>query len=371
MSQLYLRELGSDNIIVSSVKPPSDESQASGGEEGWVFSYGLTRADARQLRENLPGLRRSVSVHRTRKTAYARGRKVSVDVLGTSPELLEVARTPMVAGRFITSADMLRRKAFCVVPATFARKMFGYDDPLGRIVTLNGEPFEVVGIMAKVPEVLAGRAGDNVLIIPLATDRSRFGELTIMFEKGSRTSERVEVSQLILQMDSEQAVIDGSAIARSLLERQRDKDDWEIKVPLELLEQQKKQQRLWGIVFVVIAAVSLVVGGIGIMNIMLASVTERTREIGVRRALGAKKRDITLQFLVEAIALTTVGGALGIAVGLAVPWIIENSLGFKTIVSAKTLLLPFLTAVGSGLVSGLYPAMRAAKLDPIVALRHE
>jgi putative ABC transport system permease protein len=124
-------------------------------------------------------------------------------------------------------------------------------------------------------------------------------------------------------------------------------------------------------VFVVIAAVSLVVGGIGIMNIMLASVTERTREIGVRRALGAKKRDITLQFLVEAIALTTVGGALGIAVGLAVPWIIENSLGFKTIVSAKTLLLPFLTAVGSGLVSGLYPAMRAAKLDPIVALRHE
>jgi putative ABC transport system permease protein len=172
-------------------------------------------------------------------------------------------------------------------------------------------------------------------------------------------------------MADEQAVIDGATIARGLLERNHEERDYEVTVPLELIKQRQVQGRLWNIMFIGIASVSLLVGGIGIMNIMLASVTERTREIGVRRALGAKKRDVVVQFLVESVTLTTAGGVIGIIVGMLIPVGIELTLGLKTIVSPLTVVLPFVMAVGVGLASGLYPATRAAKLDPIVALRHE
>jgi putative ABC transport system permease protein len=172
-------------------------------------------------------------------------------------------------------------------------------------------------------------------------------------------------------MTDDRSVLNGANIARSLLARHHEEEDYEVTVPLELIEQRKKQQRLWNIMFLMIASISLVVGGIGIMNIMLASVTERTREIGVRRALGAKRRDIITQFLVESVTLTTVGGLVGIGIGMLVPWLVEATLALKTIVSPATLLLPLCMAIIVGLVAGLYPAMRAARLDPIVALRHE
>jgi putative ABC transport system permease protein len=212
---------------------------------------------------------------------------------------------------------------------------------------------------------------ENYVVVPMTADLARFGEMNIMVSAGSETYEKVAVSQCILQMADEQAVIDGATVARSLLERQHPKQDYEVTVPLEIIEQIKQQRRLWNFMFLVIASVSLLVGGIGIMNIMLASVTERTREIGIRRALGAKRRDITVQFLIEAIALTTVGGLLGIFVGMLVPWAVERLLKFTTILVASTLVLPFVMAVVVGLVSGLYPALRAARLDPIEALRHE
>jgi len=172
-------------------------------------------------------------------------------------------------------------------------------------------------------------------------------------------------------MADENAVIDGVAVARNVLPRTHAEMDYETLVPLELIEQKKKQMFLWNVMLVTIASVSLLVGGIGIMNIMLATVVERTREIGVRRALGAKRLDIVAQFLVESVVLTTIGGAVGIVLGISFPWLIERFLGFPTVISAWTLILPFLMAVLVGLVSGLYPAMRAAALSPIAALRHE
>jgi len=370
-SQRYLRELGSDNIIIEAVKPP-EEDKASDQTRG-ALQYGLTLADVIRLR-SMPGLRRCVTIHRISKTIRVRHRQTSAAIIATEPTFVKVARVRMQAGRFISSADMLRRKAHCVLTGSLAKRLFPIGDPLGQTIRVGSDPFVVIGVLARPPRVLAGGVGGegaNYLIIPMATDRARFGRYSVKRSKGTWEVEQVEVSQVILQMADEQAVLDGAIVAKRLLEKYHDRLDYEVQVPLELIEQRKKQLALWHFMFLMIASVSLVVGGIGIMNIMLASVNERTREIGVRRALGAKRRDITAQFLVEAVTQTTVGGLVGIAIGLAVPWIIERYLGFPTIVSAWTLLLPFLMAVGVGLASGLYPAFRAARLDPITALRHE
>ena len=371
-SQLALRQLGSDNIIIESVKPPQDGSKATAQQWG-ALSYGLSLTDVVRLRDNLPGVRRCVSVHRTLKNAYVRGKNLAASVIATEPEFARVARIDLQEGRFLSHTDMLRRKPHCVVTASLARRLFGYKDPIGRIVRLGGEPFLIVGVLARLPRTLSGKAGEvgNDVIIPLTASRSRFGQFTVMGGPGSLVLEKVQVSQVILQMKNESAVVEGAAIARHLLDRFHDKQDYHITVPLELIEQRKKQLRLWNFMFLAIASVSLLVGGIGIMNIMLAGVTERTREIGIRRALGAKRRDITTQFLIESVTLTTVGGLLGIGIGLLVPWAVERVLQFTTIISGATLLLPFLMAVIVGLISGLYPALRAARLDPIEALRHE
>ncbi len=294
-------------------------------------------------------------------------------VIATEPSYAEVVDIPVRAGRFFNNVDMLRSLPHCLLTEALANRLFPAMDPLYKMVLVNGEPLTVIGILDRLPRTLAVgmEAPDHCVLIPLATDRNRFGELNLVVARGSFSMEKVEVSQLVLQMVDEQAVVEGARVVRSLLERYRENADFAIDVPLELLEQKRKQARLWSIVFMAIASVSLVVGGIGIMNTMLASVTERTREIGIRRALGAKKGDIVSQFLVESVTLTTVGGAVGILIGVLVPWAVEAILGFRAVSTASTMLVPFAMAVAVGLISGLYPALRAAQLDPIEALRHE
>ena len=367
-AQKYLRELGSDNIIVESVKPPQTDSQASGSASG-AYSYGLTKSDAAALRDNLPRQRCSAAVHRRQVNASAATHHIPVTVLATDPDIVRVTHMELAAGRFLTHADTLRQKPYCLITHELARRLFAYADPLGQTLRLDEQPFLVVGVLLRVPSALAAAGG--AVIVPLSTDLKRFGPYTITRARGSRSYELVDFHQLILQMPAEQAVLDGARVARSLLERRHKQLDYKVTVPQELIEQKRKQRRLWNVMFLAIASISLVVGGIGIMNIMLASVTERTREIGVRRALGAKQRDIVSQFLVESVTLTTVGAIIGIAIGLAIPSLVEWALNLTTVVSATALMLPLGMAVAVGLVAGLYPALRAARLDPIVALRHE
>ena len=374
-SQEELAKMGSDNLIIESIRPPPRVEQA--GETRQGFQYGLTYADVARLRENVPNLIRCTTVHRTTKNAIASTKRLPVTVLGTEPTYLHAARLQLTnsRSRFITHADMLRRRNVCVVTAELARRLFGPDDPLNHRLRLNSELFAVVGVAsrpARIRRIGKSVAASSQVFIPLSTDRQRYGENTFYGSEGSFTFEKVEVSQAILQMRNDDAVLDAAPIVRSLLMRFHDREDYEVKVPLEEIEQMKAQARLWNYMFFAIAAVSLIVGGIGIMNIMLASVTERTREIGIRRALGAKKRDIVAQFLVESVALTMLGGILGILVGaLAVPAVVRWVLELEAVVEWPTLAVPFGMAVIVGLVSGLYPAMRAARLDPIEALRHE
>ena len=183
--------------------------------------------------------------------------------------------------------------------------------------------------------------------------------------------EEVEIHELIVKTRRPEEVLRTTEAIKAILHRFHKKEDYYVRAPLELLVQARETSRIFSIVLGSIAGISLVVGGIGIMNIMLATVTERTREIGIRRALGARRRDITLQFLVEALVLSTLGGALGVALGLAVPWLVTMVQEMQTQIEAWTLLLSFGISAGVGVLFGIYPAVRASFLDPIEALRHE
>ncbi len=366
-SQQAFRDRGTDNIVINSKKPVGSDDQPA-----WMLGYGLTYVDARRLAD-IPNVVRCVKVHRTQKYAHAGNNNLNVYLIATEPTYAQVARVELSAGRFIHAMDM-ENKPYCVITEAMADKMFGFEDPLGKTVRLgDGDPLVVVGVLSRLPANLAGEGGDtaNCVIAPLTTCMQRFGALNIMLSQGSMIRERVEVSQVILQMKDEQSVIDGANIARAMLQRSHEKMDFEVIVPLEQIRMMKEQKRLLTLVSLGIAAISLVVGGIGIMNIMLASVTERTREIGIRRALGAKRRDIVTQFLVEAVALTMAGGLIGIVAGLGISFGLESVLTFQTIITPLAIIFPFVMAVAVGLISGLYPALRAARLDPINALRHE
>jgi len=384
-AQEQIARLGSLNIIVKTIKPPED--QGSTTQEQTMVEYGLTYTDAERFRNSIPDVQVVVPSRRVSQQARYRNRKVSTEILGTVPWYTDISPIRLIRGRFLSSVDMHHKQGVCVVDEQVVTELFAFDDPLGLDVKIASDYYRVVGIAsAQDPETsgnnIAGSAasapsggGANVgtIYIPLTTVKDRFGEISIQISSGgsSASIEKVELQEIVVKVGSINEVLRTQGVLETILERFHKKNDYQVIVPLEKLRLAKESARIFSIVLGSIAAISLLVGGIGIMNIMLATVSERTREIGIRRALGAKKRDIVIQFLSETLLLTLTGGILGIVLGSAIPFFVTYFSDHPTAITGGSLVLAFGISATVGITFGLYPAYRAANMDPIESLRHE
>jgi putative ABC transport system permease protein len=371
--QQYLR-LGSRNLIVRSIKPP--ESGSASAMRTWVVTYGLELEDLDALRETVPHLSRVVARRDIPMDLWNGGRKVTGSLFGTDPAYADVTNLRVERGRFLTDEDLRTKKNVCVLGATVAETLFPAAEPLAGSVRVGNDYYQVVGVVSRrgtAPASGAGASGeeDTAAFVPLTAALERFSPLIQVRSSGSRQNERVELHQVVAEVRTVEEVPAAAAALRSLLDKRRPKQDVRVTVPLELLEEAARTKRLFTIILASIAGISLLVGGIGIMNIMLASVTERTREIGIRRALGARRRDIVAQFLAETILLSGTGGAIGLGLGVGLPYLITQVFGTATVVTPTSLVLALAVSAATGIVFGLYPASRAAGLDPVEALRHD
>jgi putative ABC transport system permease protein len=374
-----IKRQGATNIIIRSVKPPDEGSTQ---KRSYVAVYGLTYKDYERFQTIETVVRHvpmRVFAHEIRRLEYL----INGRVVGTTPHYSEVNKLELAAGRFLTEEDNYLMKNVAVLGATTAERLFPFEDPIGQSVKLGQHFYVIVGVTNwRMPTggaggSLAAEDYNSDVYIPLATCRVRFGERIFIRQSGSRSGEQLELSQVTLTVTETDQVRPTGEVVRALLERHHLKPDWAVTVPLDRLEEAERTKQRYQVLLFFIGGISLGVGGIGIMNIMLATVTERTREIGIRRALGAKRRDITLQFLIEAIVQTSVGGLVGVGMGIGLvmafppvyTWFTAANLPAQLHVGS--IFLSLTVAVTVGVLFGWYPARRAALLDPIEALRHE
>ena len=373
-AQEQIRRLGSQNVILRSVKPKEDENL--GNQTTRVVIYGLTQEDLERISDTFPGVARVVPVRDIPEEVRYLDRLTTPRVRATLPVYIDVTGRLIHDGRFITPQDERLTANVCVLGTEVARKLFPFESPLGKKVRIGGDYYTVVGTIApRLPTSTEGAAADvdltDEVFIPLSTGRNWYGEMQVRRRAGSTDMERVQLHEIIVEVGDPDNVVFVADACREMLERNHDQEDYEVVVPLELLARAEETKRIFNIVLGSIAGISLLVGGIGIMNVMLATVTERTREIGIRRALGAKRVHIVAQFLVETVVLSVGGGLLGVAVGLVIPLCVERWADMRTVVTPAAPALAFGISAAIGVVFGLYPAWRAAGMDPVEALRHE
>jgi putative ABC transport system permease protein len=367
-----IRKLGSNNIIVSSVK--SAEEEQTSIQHSHMSIYGLTYEDHHRITESFHDIQQTAPVKLMRKDSRLRERAMELRVVGTTPEWFKLVPRDILAGRVLLPSDQEKQAPVAVLTEFGARKILATEHTIGQTISIGGDQFEIVGIVKSE----SGQAG-NIQIpdqqvdvyIPIEVARVYFGDIFTKRTSGGDEREMVELHQVIVQVDEPKKVESVAAGIERMLEQFHKKKDYVVSVPLALLKQAEATKRTFNIVLGSIAGISLLVGGIGIMNIMLASVTERTREIGIRRAIGAKRKQIIYQFLIETVVLSTMGGIIGLGIGVLIPLLITYFSGMITVITLKGILLPLLISMTIGILFGLYPAVRAANVDPIVALRHE
>ncbi|MCB9881364.1 MAG: ABC transporter permease [Planctomycetes bacterium] len=373
-AQQKIKALGSNNILLRSVKPAELETQQQSSMA--PQRYGLEYEEVEILRETMPAVRVVVPVRELNKSAAYGEFQVNVPVYGTTEQWMSVSGVKLYEGRFLVEADSRYSLNVCVLGTHTAGELFPFENPIGSDILIAKKSFRVVGIYGPRDDSESGALAADGIVIPIESAREYFGELEIRTSAGSREFKMVQLQEIKVQIEGEGNQLEDNVVAtaasiRQLLTLLHDQPDYVIDVPLEKLQAAKEQAQIWQIFLGVIASMALVVAGIGIMNVMLATVTERTREIGIRRALGAKRGHIISQFLVETVVLSCAGGLLGVALGIAAPMIVEAASGMKAIFVPSFAVLAFTISAGVGVLFGIYPAWRAAQMDPVEALRHE
>ena len=362
-----IRQMGINNIIVQHWDKDDDEGEGASTDQN--RSSGLSWDDAASIDKICPIVDYVTPQRELKIKAQTQGNTFRTIAVGTTPDYLTILDAKMGSGVFFSNQDLRDSKRVCVLGADAKRALFFFDDPLGGRVKIRNQWFTVIGVLAdkgaaggKIGGVLEVRNTDEDIYIPLTTLLNRFH-----WEPGE-----AELTQITVNIPDSAQLQEAAAIVRTILNRRhRGVEDFKIAIPEELLRQSQKTQQIFNIVMGCIAGISLLVGGIGIMNIMLASVLERTREIGIRRALGARRNDILSQFLVESLLVSLIGGLIGVMLGCAIPEIITLYAGWRTIVQPWTIALALGVSGTIGIGFGIYPARQAALLNPIDALRYE
>jgi putative ABC transport system permease protein len=341
---------------------------AGGVRLGAQTGQGLTEEDALAIAREVPEVQVAAPSSRTAAQVVAGNSNWSTSILGTSNDYLEAREWPLADGRLFDAAELQGSAKVALIGQTVARELFGDADPLEQVIRVKKIPVTVIGVLSKKGQNAMGQDQDDVVLVPISTYRNRV--------QGGAGSKTKRVGSISVKVTEGKSMKDAENNIKDLL-RQRFKvqpggdDPFSVRNLTEILQAQEASSRVMTLLLAAVAGISLLIGGIGIMNIMLVSVTERTREIGLRMAVGARGRDILAQFLVEAVTLSLIGGAIGVALGAVATWAVGQFAGWQVSMSVNSIVLAVGFSVFVGVFFGFYPARRASRLLPIQALRYE